>query len=94
VVDRLFEGEEAVFHLIEGVVAPLGLRVVFIANDVMVSAKPGLDLNLQIVQVLERPSHLQLMVERSAAAHGAQNGDTMPGENANRAGLREELDRG
>jgi pilus assembly protein CpaF len=27
VVDRLFEGEEAVFHLIERIVAPLGLRV-------------------------------------------------------------------
>ncbi len=27
VIDRLFEGEEAVFHLIERIVAPLGLRV-------------------------------------------------------------------
>jgi Flp pilus assembly CpaF family ATPase len=27
VADRLFEGEEAVFHLIERIVAPLGLRV-------------------------------------------------------------------
>ena len=27
VVDRLFEGEEAVLHLIERIVAPLGLRV-------------------------------------------------------------------
>jgi Flp pilus assembly CpaF family ATPase len=26
-VDRLFEGEEAVLHLIERIVAPLGLRV-------------------------------------------------------------------
>lgn len=54
---------------------PSGFEVIFVPDGVVVATNPTLDLRVQIHHVLERPTHLQLMVERSIrrshVAHGA-----------------------
>jgi len=58
VADRLFEGEEAVLHVIERIVAPLGLRVDATSPWVDARLPDGSRVHTEAASNLFEPTHL------------------------------------